>query len=129
MSETDGGIVRAMTIYDPEAWQAFLAEIPAIKQAGLEGDALHERIEAAMAPLLEQFWNWTATFDPAGVTFGQFEDAFEARRAEILKRTPLDLEDWVRGHLRLTWEMADDRLLFNSSDMADRLIRDPGDEL
>jgi len=53
MSETDGGIVRAMTIYDPEAWQAFLAEIPAIKQAGLEGDALHERIEAAMAPLLE----------------------------------------------------------------------------
>jgi hypothetical protein len=42
-----------MTIYDPHAWADFLAEIPAIKQAGLEGDALHERIEAAMAPLLE----------------------------------------------------------------------------
>lgn len=83
----------------------------------------------ALEALLVQFWNWTATFDPAGVTFGQFEDAFEARRAEILKRTPPDLEDWVRGHLRLTWEMADDRLLINSSDMADRLIRGPGDEL
>jgi len=51
MSETDGGIVRAMTIYDPQAWAAFLAEIPAIKQAGLEGDALHDRIETAWAPL------------------------------------------------------------------------------
>ena len=51
MPETDGGIVRAMTIYDPQAWAAFLAEIPAIKQAGLEGDALHERIEIAWAPL------------------------------------------------------------------------------
>lgn len=53
MSETDGGIVRAMTIYDPKAWQAFLAEIPAIKQAGLEDDALWERIELAWAPLFE----------------------------------------------------------------------------
>lgn len=53
MFETDGGIVRRMTIYDPQAWQAFLAEIPAIKQAGLEGDALWDRIEQAWAPLFE----------------------------------------------------------------------------
>ncbi len=53
MFETDGGIVRRMTIYDLQAWQAFLAEIPAIKQAGLEGDALWDRIEQAWAPLFE----------------------------------------------------------------------------
>lgn len=51
MFETGRRIVPAMTLYDPEAWQAFLAEIPRIKAERLAGDALWARIEAAWAPL------------------------------------------------------------------------------
>ena len=42
-----------MAIYDPQAWQDFLAEIPRIKAAGLSGDLLWQRIEKAWAPLFE----------------------------------------------------------------------------
>ncbi len=41
-----------MTICDPKAWQDFLAEIPLIKDDGLTGDALWQRIERAWRPLL-----------------------------------------------------------------------------
>lgn len=85
MFETDGGIVRAMTIYDPQAWQAFLAEIPAIKQAGLEGDALHDRIEAAIAPLLEG----CCETDCAQI----YEDAmYRLAHENVIPR------DWLPGH-------------------------------
>ena len=41
-----------MTIYDPQAWQDFLAETPRIKASGLAGDALWLRLERAWTPLL-----------------------------------------------------------------------------
>jgi hypothetical protein len=47
-----GRIVRPMTIHS-DAWPAFVAEIPAIKSADLQGDALWDRIERAWAPLFE----------------------------------------------------------------------------
>lgn len=52
MFETGRRIVRRMTIH-LEAWPAFVAQIPAIKAANLEGDALWDRIELAWAPLFE----------------------------------------------------------------------------
>jgi len=42
-----------MSFQTSPTWHSFLSQIPAIKQAGLSGDALWDRIEAAWAPIFE----------------------------------------------------------------------------
>jgi len=78
--------------------------------------------------LLGQFWNWTAAFDPAGVTFGEFGLLFAVREQAILAQVPPNLQDWARTLLRRTWEMADDRGLMGPSDWNDRPILGPWPE-
>lgn len=75
--------------------------------------------------LLGQFWNWTAVFDPDGVTFGEFSLLFSVRKKAILAQVPPNLQDWAGTLIRRTWELADDRGLVGPSDWSDRLILAP----
>lgn len=75
--------------------------------------------------VLGQFWNWTATFDPEGVTFGEFGLLFDIREETILARVPPDLKDWARTLIRRTWELADDRGFMGPKEWNDRLILNP----
>ena len=84
MFETGGVIFGGMTSQTDNAWRSFLSQIPGIKQAGLQGDALWERIEAAWAPLFEG----VCETDGAHL----YEDAMHRLAAEgVIPR------DWLQG--------------------------------